>query len=83
MTYTFPVGSDQAARINLDEFADIRGYEDARMLEGEFDVEAYANSLVDQALENEEQTDDPEEYRCRFVASYVKAFHEERKNQEK
>jgi hypothetical protein len=76
--YTFPVGTDQAARINLDTFAATQGSEDARELDGEFDVAAYANTLVDQALENEEQTDDPEEYRARFVDAYVKAFQEAR-----
>lgn len=77
-TYTFPVGSDQAARINLDEHAAQCGTRDARELEGEFDIQAYANELVDQALENEELTDDPEEYRARFVGAYVKAFQETR-----
>ena len=70
--------SSQSDRINLDEFAAQRGREDASQLEGGFDVTAYANQIVDESLENEELTDDPEEYRARFVDAYVKAFNEAR-----
>jgi len=70
-----------ADRLNLDEFASSRGYEDARILEGEFDIEQYAHSLVDLSLDEDDQlTDDPEEFRLRFVDSYVKAFLEGRKS---
>lgn len=77
--YTYPVGSDQAARANLDQKAATDGYEDARehypdgILEGE-SLKAYASSLVDEALENEDLTDDPEEYRARYVDAYCKAY---------
>ena len=75
---TFAVGSNMADRINLDQFAASQGREDARELDGEFDVAQYANSLVDQALEDEDLTDDPAEYRARFVDAYTKAFQEAR-----
>lgn len=71
--------SNQSDRINLDEFAATRGREDAMELGGDFDVTAYANQLVDESLENEELTDDPEEFRTRFVDAYIEAFNETRK----
>lgn len=79
MIYTYPVGSDQAARINLDQKAASDGYEDARehspdgVLEGEA-LKAYAESLVDEALDNQDLTDNPEEYRSRYVDAYYKAY---------
>jgi hypothetical protein len=79
MIYTYPVGADQAASINLDQKAATDGYEDARehypdgVLEGE-GLKAYAESLVDEALDNQDLTDDPEEYRARYVDAYCKAY---------
>lgn len=84
--YTYPVGSDMAARINLDEQAARDGYWDAHELVGEFTPEAlreYANSLVDLAFEQREDsetlTDDPEEYRARYVNAYMQSFLKTRK----
>jgi len=76
--FTYPLTTDQASRINLDEHAANVARRDARELDGEFDLEGHANSLVDQALEDEAKTDDPEEYRARFVKAYTVAFRKER-----
>lgn len=74
MTYTYSLTLDQAARINLDTFASQAGSTDAKELEGPIDLASHVNILVDEALENENQTDDPDEYRMRFVDAYTKAF---------
>lgn len=82
MIYTYPIGADQAARINLDQKAATDGYEDARehypdgVLDGE-SLKAYVENLVDEALENQDLTDDPEEYRARYTVAYCKAYAEQ------
>jgi hypothetical protein len=80
--YTWPLSTSQTSRLNLDSHAARCGEEDARMLEGEFDVLKHANRIVDDMLEDEECTDDPDELRARFVDSYVASFREFRQAQE-
>lgn len=85
--YTWPVGSDITARVNLDEQAARDGYWDAHELDGEFTQEAltrYANHPVDLTFEQhthpETLTDDLEEYRVRYVNAYVQSFLKTRKD---
>jgi|SRR5579859_1704760 len=80
--YTYALETSISARANLDEKSASDAWEDARghypgaVITGK-ELEAHANSLVDLALEqNDDLTDDPEEYRARYVQSYCKAYQE-------
>lgn len=83
--YTYTLTTNQAHRINLDEKASNDGYDDARqhypdpntVLTGR-DLTDHANSLVDLALDYvDDLTDDPEEYRARYVDAYCKSYREQ------
>lgn len=77
--YLYPLDTDMVARLRLDEDAARYGREDARVLDGTFDVRAYADELACQQLDGREDvTDDKEEYRARFVDAYTSAFLTER-----
>lgn len=78
--YNYALTTNQAHRINLDEKAANDGYDDANqhypdgVLIGK-DLTDHANSLVDLALDYvEDLTDDPEEYRARYVDAYCSAY---------
>lgn len=82
--YTYALTTSMAARINLDNHAEINGYEDAHahfpdgVLSGDALI-TYAHELVDTALEEGEETltDDPDEYRARYVDAYCTAYNGE------
>ncbi len=81
--YKYPLTTSQEARSNLDHKAANDGYDDAT---ADFscyvvlpdNVREQANNHVNTALDTiENLTDDPEEYRARYVAAYSKAYAEQ------
>jgi hypothetical protein len=77
--YKYPLTTSQQALSLLDDSAGFDGYEDANtdyphtMLSD--DLKARANGYVNTALEVvEDLTDNPEEYRARYVDAYCTAY---------